>query len=203
MQNAPSSWSYDTSTPFSIKMHWILNWAVAHLCLGHRSCYLLFKPRPQCWNSIQLQLTASRVLSVWTVCVCVCPAARVVVDLRVVGPEGGVAFWSSFYNFSLPENQPVGATVGRVVASSGSDLHNVTYTLKTHTDLFSISISETCWCLNSVVIQHWFIRLFKVTYTIFVQRSAETNNRHRWVNILCSYTIMRHSGFWKLKLWYF
>lgn len=67
------------------------------------------------------------------------PTARVVVDLRVVSLEGGVTFWSSFYNFSLPENQPVGTMVGRVRASSGSDLYNVAYTLKTHKDLFSIS----------------------------------------------------------------
>lgn len=67
--------------------------------------------------------------------------ARVVVNLRIVSLVEGVAFQSSFYNFSLPENQPMGATVGEVWASSGSNLYDVAYTLKTHTDLFSIDTS--------------------------------------------------------------
>ncbi|XP_029297871.1 cadherin EGF LAG seven-pass G-type receptor 2-like [Cottoperca gobio] len=67
--------------------------------------------------------------------------ARVVVNLRVVSLVEGVAFSSSSYNFSLPENQPVGAAVGSVMASSGSDLYDVAYTLKTHTDLFDVDVS--------------------------------------------------------------
>ncbi|XP_074485330.1 protocadherin Fat 4 isoform X2 [Sebastes fasciatus] len=67
--------------------------------------------------------------------------ASVVVNLRVVSLVEGVAFRSSSYNFSLPENQPAGVTVGRVWASSGSDLYDVAYTLKTHTDLFSVNAS--------------------------------------------------------------
>nr|XP_008302668.1 PREDICTED: protocadherin Fat 4-like [Stegastes partitus] len=66
---------------------------------------------------------------------------RVVVNLRLVSLVEGVAFQSSSYNFSLPENQPVGVTVGKVWASSGSDLYEVAYTLKTHTELFSIDTS--------------------------------------------------------------
>nr|XP_046231654.1 cadherin-23 isoform X2 [Scatophagus argus] len=67
--------------------------------------------------------------------------AQVLVNLRLVSLVEGVAFWSSSYNFSLPENQPVGTTVGSVLASSGSDLYDVAYKLKTHADLFSISAS--------------------------------------------------------------
>ncbi|XP_041642272.1 protocadherin Fat 4 [Cheilinus undulatus] len=67
--------------------------------------------------------------------------ASVMVNLRVVSLVEGVAFWSSSYNFSLPENEPAGSTVGTVLASSGSDLYDVSYTVKTHTDLFSISDS--------------------------------------------------------------
>ncbi|XP_026158869.1 protocadherin Fat 4 [Mastacembelus armatus] len=67
--------------------------------------------------------------------------ARVVVNLRLVSLVEGVAFQSPSYNFSLPENQVTGATVGRVWASSGSHLYDVTYTLKTHTDLFSVDAS--------------------------------------------------------------
>ncbi|XP_054872856.1 cadherin-23-like [Amphiprion ocellaris] len=67
--------------------------------------------------------------------------ARVVVNLRVVSLVESVAFQSSSYNFSLPENLPVGATVGKVWASSGSNLYDVAYALKTYTDLFSIDTS--------------------------------------------------------------
>ncbi|XP_067355536.1 protocadherin Fat 4 isoform X2 [Channa argus] len=67
--------------------------------------------------------------------------ARVLVNLRLVSLVEGVAFQTSSYNFSLPENQPTGATVGTVWASSGSNIYDVAYTLKTHTDLFSIDAS--------------------------------------------------------------
>ena len=86
-------------------------------------------------------------------------AARVVVNLRVASLVEGVAFWSSSYNFSLPENQAAGAAVGKVLASSGSDLYNVTYKLKTHTDLFSMNASgaiETRAQLDKEE-QEWFI----------------------------------------------
>lgn len=68
-------------------------------------------------------------------------AARLVVNLRLVSLVEGVAFKSSSYNFSLPENQPAGVTVGSVWASSGSDIYDVAYTMKTHTDLFSVDAS--------------------------------------------------------------
>ncbi|XP_044201132.1 protocadherin Fat 4-like [Thunnus albacares] len=67
--------------------------------------------------------------------------ARVVVNLRMVSLVEGVAFQSSSYNFSLPENQQAGVMVGKVWASSGSDLYDVAYTLKTHTDVFSLNAS--------------------------------------------------------------
>ncbi|KAM4584790.1 protocadherin Fat 2-like [Odontesthes bonariensis] len=67
------------------------------------------------------------------------PAARLVVNLRNVSLVEGVAFESSSYNFSVPENQPEGVTVGRVWASSGSQLYEVAYKLKTYTDLFSVN----------------------------------------------------------------
>lgn len=68
-------------------------------------------------------------------------AASVIVNLRIASLVEGVAFQSPSYNFSLPENQPTGATVGTVMASSGSELYDVAYTLKTNTDLFSIDTS--------------------------------------------------------------
>ena len=64
-----------------------------------------------------------------------------VVNLRTVSLVEGVAFQSSSYNFSLPENQPAGVVAGRVRASSGSDLYDVAYALKSHADLFSVNAS--------------------------------------------------------------
>lgn len=69
------------------------------------------------------------------------PAARVVVNLKISSLTETVAFLSSSYNFSLPENQEAGVLVGEVTASSGSNLYNVTYSLNTHKDLFSINLS--------------------------------------------------------------
>ncbi|MEQ2278203.1 hypothetical protein XENORESO_014101 [Xenotaenia resolanae] len=66
-------------------------------------------------------------------------AAHVVVNIRVASLVEGVAFQSFSYNFSLPENNLQGTTVGQVRASSGSNLYEVSYSLKTHTDLFSIN----------------------------------------------------------------
>ncbi|XP_071359727.1 protocadherin Fat 4 isoform X2 [Trachinotus anak] len=63
------------------------------------------------------------------------------VNLRVASLVEGVAFQSSSYNFSLRENQAAGVVVGRVWASSGSELYSVAYALKTHTDLFSVNAS--------------------------------------------------------------
>ncbi|KAL3066367.1 hypothetical protein OYC64_016342 [Pagothenia borchgrevinki] len=67
--------------------------------------------------------------------------ADVVVNLRVASLTEGVAFLGSSYNFSLPENQPAGGEVGRVSAASGSPIYDVIYSLKTHSDLFSINAS--------------------------------------------------------------
>ncbi|XP_051801959.1 cadherin EGF LAG seven-pass G-type receptor 1-like [Acanthochromis polyacanthus] len=85
--------------------------------------------------------------------------ARVVVNLRVSSLVEAVAFQSSSYTFSLPENLPVGATVGKVKASSGSDLYDVAYALKKYTDLFSIDTSGAI--LTTAQLdkeqQEWFI----------------------------------------------
>lgn len=68
-------------------------------------------------------------------------AVPVVVSLRVSSLVEGVAFSSPSYNFSLPENQPAGVMVGKVWASTESDLFDVTYGLQTHTDVFSVNAS--------------------------------------------------------------
>lgn len=69
-------------------------------------------------------------------------SASVVVILRVAIPEG-VVFIHSYYNFSLFENEPVGTTMGKVQASSGSDLYSVSYNLTNHNDLFSVDTNGT------------------------------------------------------------
>ncbi|XP_015236422.1 PREDICTED: protocadherin-1-like [Cyprinodon variegatus] len=65
--------------------------------------------------------------------------ARVEVDIRIVSLVESLAFQRSSYNFSLQENQPAEVSVGQVLAYSGSTLYGVSYALKTHTDLFSIT----------------------------------------------------------------
>lgn len=81
------------------------------------------------------------------------------VSLRLASLVEGVAFRSSYYNFSLLENQPVGMMVGKVWASSGSDLYDVTYVLKTHTDVFSVNGSGAIVALVKLdrEQQEWFI----------------------------------------------
>ncbi|XP_029001511.1 protein dachsous [Betta splendens] len=66
--------------------------------------------------------------------------ASVIVNLEFSLVKG-VTFESSSYNFSLPENQQTGVLVGKVQASAGSSLYDVTYSLKTETDLFSMDAS--------------------------------------------------------------
>ncbi|XP_017289255.1 cadherin-23 [Kryptolebias marmoratus] len=85
--------------------------------------------------------------------------ARVVVNLRVVSLVEGVAFRESSYNFNLTENKPKGEIVGTVTASSGSNLYSVSYSLKTHTDLFSIIDNGTILTLAKLdkEQQQWYI----------------------------------------------
>ncbi|XP_029987441.1 protein dachsous [Sphaeramia orbicularis] len=86
--------------------------------------------------------------------------ARVVVNLRVHSLTEGVAFASPSYNFSVPENEAKGLTVGRVEASAESDLYSVTYKLRTHVDLFSIDAGSGVIVTGSELDreqQEWFI----------------------------------------------
>uniref|UniRef100_A0A4W5MPG5 Cadherin domain-containing protein n=2 Tax=Hucho hucho TaxID=62062 RepID=A0A4W5MPG5_9TELE len=64
--------------------------------------------------------------------------ANVQVFLMTVSLGMDVAFESSSYNFSVPENEPKGRPVGTVKATPGSPVFVVTYVLTTHTDLFSV-----------------------------------------------------------------
>ncbi|KAK6300316.1 hypothetical protein J4Q44_G00284140 [Coregonus suidteri] len=64
--------------------------------------------------------------------------ANVQVLLMTVSLGVDVAFESSSYNFSVPENELKGILVGTVKATPGSPVFVVKYVLTTHTDLFSI-----------------------------------------------------------------
>ncbi|XP_041959519.1 protein dachsous-like [Alosa sapidissima] len=65
--------------------------------------------------------------------------ATVLIYIRTVSLEEGLTFASPTYNFSVAENKPKDSEVGTVMASSGSSLIDVSYNLKTHTDLFSVN----------------------------------------------------------------
>lgn len=86
-------------------------------------------------------------------------SVNVVINLRTVSLVEGVAFLSSAYNFSLAENQTGGVAVGKVRAESGSDLYDVGYSLKTHTDLFAIDASGAITAKRALdkESEEWFI----------------------------------------------
>ncbi|XP_063064674.1 protocadherin Fat 4 [Engraulis encrasicolus] len=67
--------------------------------------------------------------------------ATVLIFIRTVSLEDGLAFSRPTYNFSVLEHMLSGSEVGVVLASSGSPLFTVSYTLKTHQDAFSIDSS--------------------------------------------------------------
>ncbi|CAK6984226.1 protocadherin Fat 4-like, partial [Scomber scombrus] len=85
--------------------------------------------------------------------------ACVVVELRVTSLVDNVTFESSSYNFSLPENASSGVTVGKVWASAGSNLYSVAYSLKTHTDVFSINTNGAILTKTELdkETQEWYI----------------------------------------------
>ncbi|KAK2531739.1 Kiaa1841, partial [Columba guinea] len=64
--------------------------------------------------------------------------ASVTLYLLVNDAGFGLAFDSSSYEFSIAENEPSGAAVGSVKALPGSIAVQVTYSLKSHSDKFSI-----------------------------------------------------------------
>ncbi|KAJ8389923.1 hypothetical protein AAFF_G00113920 [Aldrovandia affinis] len=64
--------------------------------------------------------------------------ATVLVSLFTTSFTPGMDFSSSAYNFSVAENEPESTLVGTVKASTGSSLFQVTYTLRSHRDLFIV-----------------------------------------------------------------
>ncbi|KAK2523218.1 hypothetical protein Q9966_012281 [Columba livia] len=66
-------------------------------------------------------------------------SASVTLYLLVNDAGFGLAFDSSSYEFSIAENEPSGAAVGSVKALPGSIAVQVTYSLKSHSDKFSIN----------------------------------------------------------------
>ncbi|XP_039469766.1 protocadherin Fat 4 [Oreochromis aureus] len=105
--------------------------------------------------------------------------ARVVVNLKISSLTENVAFLSFSYNFSLPENQEAGVLVGKVTASSGSNLYNVTYSLNTHKDLFSINLSGAIFTKAQLdkEQQEWYFLEVEVVDTRNPPTSAMTTVR--------------------------
>ncbi|XP_010212718.1 PREDICTED: protocadherin Fat 4-like, partial [Tinamus guttatus] len=65
--------------------------------------------------------------------------ASVTIYLLVNDTDFGLIFDSSSYEFSIPEEEPVSTAVGAVRALTGSLAINVAYSLKTHSDKFSVN----------------------------------------------------------------
>lgn len=75
----------------------------------------------------------------FTISICSLSSASVTLYLLVNDAGFGLAFDSSSYEFSIAENEPSGAAVGSVKALPGSIAVQVTYSLKSHSDKFSIN----------------------------------------------------------------
>lgn len=86
-------------------------------------------------------------------------SASVVISLRISSVVDGVSFDSSSYNFTLIENRPKETAVGVVTAYPGNDLYTVTYTLGTHTDVFSINAHGAIVAIKTMdkESQEWYI----------------------------------------------
>nr|XP_009672244.1 PREDICTED: protocadherin Fat 4-like [Struthio camelus australis] len=65
--------------------------------------------------------------------------ASVTLYLLVNNTDFGLIFESSIYEFSIPEEEPIRTAVGSVKALTGSQAVQVVYSLKSHSDKFSIS----------------------------------------------------------------
>ncbi|MCI4393906.1 hypothetical protein PGIGA_G00162950 [Pangasianodon gigas] len=64
--------------------------------------------------------------------------ATVMIEVRTILPTENIAFSNSTYFFSVKENEPSETNVGAVKVLKGSQLIQVTYSLMSHTDLFTV-----------------------------------------------------------------
>lgn len=67
--------------------------------------------------------------------------ATVTIEVRTIQMTDSIVFEKSTYFFSVKENGPIETNVGEVKALTGNQLIQVTYSLMSHTDLFTVDSS--------------------------------------------------------------
>lgn len=75
----------------------------------------------------------------FTIVICFLSLASVTLYLLVNDTSFGLTFDSSSYEFSVQENEPAGTAVGTVKALTGSIAVQVAYSLKSHSNKFSVN----------------------------------------------------------------
>ncbi|XP_017312969.1 protocadherin Fat 4 [Ictalurus punctatus] len=67
--------------------------------------------------------------------------ATVTIEVRTIQTTDSIVFEKSTYFFSVKENGPIETNVGEIKALTGNQLIQVTYSLMSHTDLFTVDSS--------------------------------------------------------------
>lgn len=76
--------------------------------------------------------------------------ATVKIEVRTTQLTEGMIFENSTYFFSVKENEPSATNVGEVRVLTGSPLIHVTYSLMSHTDLFTVDETGAIKTLKSL-----------------------------------------------------
>jgi len=93
-----------------------------------------------------------------------------------------VSFESSFYKFTIKENEPEASTVGTVKAFTESPLVSVSYNMKSHEDIFSVDGEGTIKALRPLdkEEEEWYI----LTVEAIDTRTPEPNTAETTVLFL-------------------
>ncbi len=85
--------------------------------------------------------------------------AEVLIYFHISSVNESVAFQHSSYSFVIKENEPEATTVGKVKALTGSPLVTVSYSMKSHEDVFSVDAEGTINALRALdkEEEEWFI----------------------------------------------
>lgn len=76
--------------------------------------------------------------------------ATVMIEVRTIQLTEGIVFENSTYIFSVKENEPNETSVGEVKALTGTLLIQATYSLMSHTDLFTMDKTGAIRTLKSL-----------------------------------------------------
>ncbi|KAI7810617.1 putative protocadherin Fat 3-like [Triplophysa rosa] len=110
--------------------------------------------------------------------------AEVLIDIKMVSLTESVAFASS-YNFSIKENEPAATKVGVVKALTGSSQVTVSYSMRSHEDVFSVDADGTIKALRALdkEKEEWYILTVEATDSRTPPNTAETTVRVQVENL--------------------